>query len=55
MFRVATELQNVRLRDAHVFENLPGSVGQSFDALTTLIGREVFDDIFESDVRAFTA
>lgn len=31
--RIATEFQNVRLRDAHMFEHLPGSVRQALDHL----------------------
>ena len=51
VFRVAAKLQNVPLRDAHVFEHLPGRVRQAFDLLSTQFSRKIFDEVIKTDMR----
>ena len=54
VFWIATELEDVPLRDAHVLKHLPRRVRQTFHALAAEFGGKARDEVFEGDVRAFT-
>jgi hypothetical protein len=51
MLRVAAEFQNVRLRDAHVLQQLPGRVRRARWFHSALPGREVRNHRVEVGVR----
>ena len=53
--RVARELQNVVLRDPHVFQQLPGGVRSSRRLDTPYFGWKVFDSRVEVDVSLVAA
>src|SRR5258706_6201756 len=48
---VAAEFENVPLRDPHVLEHLPRSVGQVLNPLAATLRRETSEKVFKVDVR----
>src|SRR6476661_5720484 len=51
MIGVARKFQNVPLRNAHVFQHLPGGVGKTIDQISAFFHRKVSDKFIEADVR----
>jgi hypothetical protein len=45
VIRIATELEYVPLREAHVFEHLPGRVGQPFNLTIAEICGKTVDEV----------
>src|SRR3954467_5864699 len=52
---IASELEDVPLRDTHMFEELPCCVGRAFDLLAAELWRETAHGFIKTNVRAFKA
>ena len=50
VLRIARKLENVRLRDAEVLQQLPGRMWTPIRPLSAKIGRKVFHRVVEADV-----